>query len=371
MWETAREQQYACYVSDLGKHDEIKPPWHVTTLLPDARSAFPDAELMTALVQRRAGPQLTVKVVYPNFGIASADLARAVVFHHGHFVEPLYTLMSRVKEDLFPGQRRGCEIWDWEADNFAWIDFFWSTLGRSGDAGTDVGLVYDMLQDERALDRLSKNLATAASDNLPRILRPEVRLAAFELLKHVSGHIKSRERANPTVVLSPSADVGLTHYLAEPLRLQIGHERREIFDAEVSFIFGHTHKPFEEQRVVDGYSRPMCIYNTGGWVVDTIETAPLQGAAVVLIDDNCNVVSLRFYNQHDGADSYAVSLAPPVSDSPNELYSHLQKALDFSRPPWTVFSQEVAEAVTHRHRLLPTIIDRGMNLTVTAPARPQ
>ena len=36
---------------------------------------------------------------------------------------------------LFPGSRIPPEIWNLEAENFAWIDFFWSTLGRSSSRG--------------------------------------------------------------------------------------------------------------------------------------------------------------------------------------------------------------------------------------------
>ena len=36
---------------------------------------------------------------------------------------------------------------------------------------------------------------------------------------------------------------------------------------------------------------PVNLANTGGWVVDTIDANPLQGAAAVLVDEDLEVVS--------------------------------------------------------------------------------
>ena len=61
---------------------------------------------------------------------------------------------------LFPGQRGAARlsIAAMEAENFAWIDFFWSTLGRSGEVGTDIGLIYADLSSAADLNLLSGNL---------------------------------------------------------------------------------------------------------------------------------------------------------------------------------------------------------------------
>jgi hypothetical protein len=368
MWETAREQQYAEYVRALPADTTINPPWHVTTMFETPDTPFPEAQLMTTLARRQGSPKLSVASVYPNFGVVDDEITRGVLLHHGHFVEPFYTLMSQVKADLFPGQPRGNEVWDWESDNFAWIDFFWSTLGRSGEVGDDVGLIYDMLQDDRALDTLAQNLARSATGALPGLIRPEVRGVALEVTKHLATHIKNRERANPSLELTPSTDAGLVRYLSGPLRSQVEHERKSMLKAQSTFVFGHTHKPFQNRRHIEGYAREVDIYNTGGWVVDTEATSPLQGAAVVLIDDKCNVASLRLYNQADRVDSYAVTLAEPLSGEPNALHSYLARNLDFSIPPWITLSTECAQAVTRRHEVLPLIIETGLALTTPPPS---
>ncbi len=44
----------------------------------------------------------------------------------------------------------------------------------------------------------------------------------------------------------------------------------------------------------------MPVYNTGGWVVETVDPAPVHGGAAVLLNENLDVVSLRMYNEADG-----------------------------------------------------------------------
>jgi len=367
LWETARERQYAAYVERRAPGEVLEPPWHVTTMVPSTKAPYPEAELLTALVRRRSASPVRIEVAYPNFGIVPEEDGRAVVVHHGHFVEPLYRLMSTVRTDLFPRQAPGPEIWDWEADNFAWIDFFWSTLGRSGDAGDDVGLVYDMLRDPAAVGLLAANLAGAVAGTLPRWARPGARLVAPSLVRRTARSVARRERADPSALLSASGERGLSEFLAGPLRRQVERECPRLLGLDVSFVFGHTHKPFERRQTVAPFGRPLSVFNTGGWVVDTMAAAPLQGAAAVLVDDRGAVASLRLYNQGDDAGGYAVVLSPPVAEHHHEFDDMLRRRLDLSSPPWTSLSRSIAAAVARRHEALPAIVERGKALA----ARPR
>ena len=92
------------------------------------------------------GEQPRFLVVYPNFGVRSADGQKCVIFSHGHYIESIYRLMTGLRSTLFPDRTEPDAIWELESENFAWVDFFWSTLGRSGEFGTDVELIYDKLQ---------------------------------------------------------------------------------------------------------------------------------------------------------------------------------------------------------------------------------
>jgi predicted phosphodiesterase len=364
LWETARERQFAHYIEGLLPGATIGPPWHVTRLFEDPSTMTPEAELLTAVLSREANRNILVPIVYPNLGIDSADGKRIIVIHHGHFTEPLYRMMSSIKTALFPGQAPSSEIWEWESDNFAWIDFFWSTLGRSGEAGVDVGLVYEMLGDNHALGCLAENLARFVSDQVrPDLLRPIARVSLKPLARWLVPKTAARERSIPGVVLSDKTTMGLRTYLSGPLRLQLERERPGSSNAEVAFIFGHTHKPFERPEQITGFERPVSVTNSGGWVIDTAATSAVQGASVILIDGDCGVASLRMYNQATTPADYSVFLAPARSVRDRALLASLQTRLDLTADPWKAFSAEVAAAVAHRHRLLPQLIEKGVDLT--------
>lgn len=105
------------------------------------------------------------------------------------------------------------------------------------------------------------------------------------------------------------------------------------------------------------------MYNSGGWVVDTEVPKTTQGAAILLIDEECNVTSLRMYNQAESQGDYRVYLSTQHSAPENQLHARLAHELRFDADPWTEFSATVADEVTLRHRLLPQIIKRGLTLT--------
>ena len=53
-------------------------------------------------------------------------------------------------------------------------------------------------------------------------------------------------------------------------------------------------KPFEEVRNFQAYlGDGVPVYNTGGWVVETVDPGPLHGGAAVLLNENLDVASLR------------------------------------------------------------------------------
>lgn len=266
---------------------ELGEPWHVTRMFerPSADEQpgdeYPTADLLGALMRRRLGnDSVTVKVAYPNLGITSPDGSATVLFHHGHFIETMYVMMTELRLALFPASARGANIWDWESDNFAWIDFFWSTLGRSGESGADVGVIYNMLQSPEALKWLAGNLGGSLSQKVPgpRVAGRAAAPAVKNMLGNVAARARKLERHTPGAVLSDDAVVGLVRYLSGPLRSQLNGEHDGGSSTKVTFVFGHTHKPFERLDTIDGYDQPVALFNTGGWIVDTTSVNPMQGA---------------------------------------------------------------------------------------------
>ncbi len=58
------------------------------------------------------------------------------------------------------------KIWEIEKENFAWIDFFWSTLGRSGNMGSDVELIYEKLYEKKPLKIFLAKLQSILRKNM-------------------------------------------------------------------------------------------------------------------------------------------------------------------------------------------------------------
>ena len=358
LWETAREGQYADQLRSLSPTAPIPPPIHATCLFPKQGDALLESELLTAVLQRRhKTTKAHMRAVYPNLGLRSSDGERCVIVHHGHYIESMYQLMSSLNLLMFnkPLPRDITEI---EGDNFAWIDFFWSSLGRSGDVGVDVNRLYDMLQSEKAVDRLVLTLATAIADKAPggRARKWVTRRIMRDLFTHLVKHAGRFERHHPTDALSANAKKGLQAYLEGPLLAQISSELEAV--PATTLVFGHTHKPFETTFDAAGFAEPVNLANTGGWVVDTVDTNPLQGAAAVLVDEDLDVASLRLYDQHDDATSYRVRVSP-VTGAESQLVKRLTDLVQPDVGCWRALSEAVAVAVPERHRALQTIIERS------------
>lgn len=349
LWEGAREAQYISYLRALGADQPINEPWHTTRLLPEHQPPV-GSDLMSALIQRRPGcADVSVQVVYPNLALQSRDRRRATIISHGHYTESIYSLMSQLRVILFPEQGTGAptSMAVLEAENFAWIDFFWSTLGRSGDVGIDVGRIYAELGNAAVLNRLAGNAIAGltAKSHTPRLLRPVERVLATAVARREISHRAASERGSPDITLTPNGRAGLRAYLQGPVHGQVAEDLRDA--AVTGVVFGHTHKPFVEQWTLAGYTDPVTIANTGGWVVDTDRPKPVQGAVAVLIDDDLNLAALQMYRQHQDGGADGVALL----GGSNPLHDALAGAIDASSEPWRSVQATAAELVAQRHRL--------------------
>jgi hypothetical protein len=345
LWETARETQYAEFISKKKPADVLPEPWHTTrlfnpTLLPPT---FMSGIIGMYPHLKQSG--VTVTTVYPNFGLLK-DGKKCVVFTHGHFSESIYMLMTELMSMFFPKREQPTLIWDIEAENFAWIDFFWSTMGRSGAAGSDVEVIYDKLADETQIQGLVESflesvLARRHKHHLFDHLEAEKLASILSLfLKNVA----ASERGDTGGVLTPEGRAGLQSYVGGPLTLQILLENNQTMPEELTVVFGHTHKPFEEDSHFGSAPYWTSVYNSGGWVVDTPTPAPISGGAAILLDEDLNTASLRMYNQSSNANDYKVSVQAAHHDgSPeNPLLHRLSSIIDPSQDPWKTFSETVA-----------------------------
>jgi len=353
LWESARETQYVEHVMGLSPGSELDIPWHTTNMFMESEPPLTNY-FLTRLIQRYPGlKRFVIATAYPNFGLITPNRDKCVVLHHGHYVESLYLLMSVLKRKLFPEKPEPEVIWDIEGENFAWIDFFWSMAGRSGEVGKDMEMVYEKMNNpERFRDFLMERAEMIADkEDIPWIPGD---WAEEKMLKALATYLAERaagiERGRRKKALDDEGIESFKKYVSRPVKLQIANDLKGPVPRDVTFVFGHTHKPFEETMQFDGYPAPLKVYNTGGWVVDTEEAAPVMGGALILLDENLDAVSLRMYNESQSEGDYKVKVAAasPAGAQPTPFYLRMLGLVDAGRNPWKSFSETVAKEVKHR-----------------------
>ena len=336
LWTRARLDREVVLVAATPPGKRIDEPAHVTPLFPTDDGDAVKARFVEAVVDW-AVPGSRVEVInsYPNFGLMDSSKERAVVMHHGHFIEHLYRIVSSL--DLLFGASHGVPSADHlERDNAGWIDFFWSSEADSGDAGTDVRVLYESLVSGRTVDaeinRVSQLIARSRRGLVARLERYMVTRAALRA-HHV---LANRERHQQGAALSKDAETGLAMYLAGPVHREL-ESSLGVIPAETTFVFGHTHKPFVGTRGIPRYPRPIPVVNTGGWVIDHADPEPLKGATAVLVDDELNVVALEIYRQHpDGTVTPPAAL--PVGPRSVPFADAVRAALERDADTWSALT---------------------------------
>jgi hypothetical protein len=370
-WEISRESQYVTYACAQPPQAPLDEPWHTTRLSPAAERPAASSTLLTGLARGQAGGTsgIEVRVSYPNLALRSPDGRRSLVVSHGHYTESIYSLMSRLRDILYPGQRPAgpVAIERLEEENFAWIDFFWSTLGRSGQVGEDVAAIYADLVSEQDVDAFVSNLISALIDSGKgrSWLHPAEKLLLNAVFRREANHLARSERGNPGVTLSPAGQDGLRGYLEGPVRLQLQAEWGAVPD-DLTFVYGHTHKPFTDRWALNGFPGAVDIVNTGGWVVDTDTPAPFQAGVAVLVSEDLQTASLQFYRQGTGPAPVQI-LPPAAGQAPSPWQAELAARIDPAAPRWAALSERAAELAAQRHRLQAATVALH-DMTVPRPA---
>jgi mRNA-degrading endonuclease YafQ of YafQ-DinJ toxin-antitoxin module len=362
LWESARETQYVLHYLP-GKEVLEDPSWHATDIFMNDDPNPVPSFFLTALLKRFKNlKDMDINTAYPNFGLMKGN--RSVIFHHGHFIESIYQLMTTFKNLIFPDHKDLTRmVWDLEAENFAWIDFFWSTLGRSGEFGKDVEIIYDRMQDEAQFRNLVENLATGlaaqygiSDHNLLGWLGQTITKKIVDFVVHKLVYPERKVDQ----LLSDDAETGLQDYVNGPLKLQIEkewHHRQHLdFPDEITFVFGHTHKPFEAPKTFTKIGNGVPVYNTGGWVVETVKPAHVHGGAVVLLNENLDVVSLRMYNEADGLVDVPVEVEvheqPLPGNKNSSFFTEVNDRIQANQDLWDKFSQELPDELRVRRKIL-------------------
>ncbi len=348
IWEIARETQFVTRALVPPLDGEFPPNRHSTPLDP-ALGVVPYGlgQLVRHVRGLPPGAALDydLRVSYPNALLTSPDGERAVLIHHGHYAEPLYHAISYLHRALIPDAAPPRTVDEIEAHNFAWIDFIWSVLGRSGTAGSEVGALYKRLHHPRHLDAYIKEAAArlAAAIELPYLPFEGLRRKVFTaVLKRVAAAIAG-ERQPWGGSSEPVLD-GLCRYVFGPVWRQHEGEHGPL-PGEVSVLFGHTHRPFET--TVRGPSdTPVHVLNTGGWTVDTTDPDPNRGASVVLLDDHLHPAALHV---HGESDDFTIHVRQPEGiTAPGRAFGDAIRAALTDSAPFRALEDEVRRQTAHR-----------------------
>lgn len=349
LWETCRQRRFVDQVR-AGDFAQPLPPSPHTTAMRDPVPV--PGDLLQALVRRMPWlSEVTVGTVYPNLSFVKGP--RTVLYTHGHFIEDAYLMVSALSQMLFPGTPFPATTEEWEAENFAWIDFVWSLLGRSGQIGHEEEDVYQVAQSPALIGRFlgaaARGLVLARGGAVGKSLADGVG-------EVVAGFVtRAFERNNPETLLGDDA-AGLKRFLAGPVRAQIAAEYPGLVPAEVAVVFGHTHKPFQATLPLDGFpTSQVSAWNSGGWVVDSPVPQALYGGAVILMDDDLNLASLRLYNE--GTDPGVT--VQGIDGQANPLLDRLAPLVAPGMWPWKDFSAAASLAVQQHTARVAAFLQRA------------
>jgi hypothetical protein len=356
IWEIARETQYAHAIVGRRAPQPMPPLRHVSSLRLDG--AVP-AYLLNKLFEHvhpapgPAHPEAGVSVVYPNLALLDDAGRRCVIVHHGHYVESIYHFFSKARRWLFPDRPEPSTVDEIEEENFAWIDFVWSLLGRSGGAGVDMLSLFRMLQSPEEFrvfaDALARRTAVTTRVLPWRALRRLVYKRAFMWL----GPKIVGERSQRQVALSPALADGVSRYLFGPTYRQVEGQLGAVPD-DLTFVFGHTHKPFETV-LTDPAGRAVAVYNTGGWPIDSREPFETMGASIVFLNERLDVASLRVYNDGPGGGTAALDVRAAGTGDGGDAFRNV--IAERVRPggaapaaPWGELARLIGSAIRRRQR---------------------
>jgi len=315
------------------------------------------SRLLDALI-KEAGFSGGVDLRYPNIGLTND--ARSVVLHHGHFAESVYRLMTQLRETLFGAPDRDLTVDRLSAENAGWIDFAWSSFGDAAGLGRETELLYQNFLTSTGFRRLTAGWSNVAADmlteKLPMPGRRETRDAVGILTKVgmdvTLGKFRDVERYAEVEALTSDGLAGLHWYLNGPTLRQIETERGHLPD-DLTFVFGHTHKPFSCHIHAAGYPSPLKVYNTGGWTLNGPRLDNAEGAALLLMDDALHAVAIRLFNTPRNG-KVARAHVEVLSDHPDAktFAGQVQDWIDAAPSDWDALARAAELAYHDRQEFL-------------------
>ena len=228
-----------------------------------------------------------------------------------------------------------------------------------GGAGADMRALFRMLRNADEFDDFADDLARRTVKHVDVTWIPGdalERLALKKLLTWIAPRL-SGERSIRRSAFSPEVRRGIERYLFGPTYRQLRDEIGYIPD-EMTFVFGHTHKPFEAVLDIPERRQPLGVYNTGGWPIDSQEPFAAIGASILFLNARLDSASLRIFNDGEAGGDVSLELRSAVDDSPAaEFGTRLAARVrdgggsDGLAEPWSGLRTSIQDAILRRRQL--------------------
>ena len=349
IWQLARESDFKNKLKAHRNSDNF--PQIINATKPVLTEGIP-SEFFESFFHNDETNLSSIEVIYPNL-ILTPKATNQPYIHitHGHFAEETYSFVSNAMKVLYPELPPPQTIADLSYQNGAFIDFLFSMLGRSGDAGHKFDKLMSTLSSEKKLNKNIQQLADNVALELDFPYLPFHWMEKYlskRLIANIAEKVRS-ERYDASELCSDETIGGLLHYF-ETYCLD-GMKDADWDDQPVTFIWGHTHKPFEKYFNSNTYGE-MLVLNSGGYVIP-FEPMPLIGASIIFISDENEAVSLRLFNDSKNNGEMTFNISLPENQEPTRFANKIKSAIRNDKGElnkhWNIFKLAL-ETEIHKRR---------------------
>ncbi|MFD1343266.1 hypothetical protein [Litorisediminicola beolgyonensis] len=322
------------------------------------------APLLSALARRAGFDGADMR--YPNIAFGAGQ--RAVILHHGHFCEAPYRAVSTMLDALGTA-RPPLDAGRLAAENAGWIDFLWATFGDAREMGEDAEDLYQRLLTSAGFrtlsDRWSRIAGDALGERLPRAgdrdLRSMLRAGLRVAMDATLGRFRDTARDGETTALAAAERLEIARYLTDICLPQLADETGATRPpGDVTFVLGHTHKPFASRVALPGRA-PVTVCNTGGWPLNGPRLDNAEGAAMLLMDDALNVALLRLFKTPDNGVVPLAHIEMPHTDDAGarRFRDRIARCFAATRSAWQEVADVAGREYLARQRMLLRLTGRS------------
>jgi hypothetical protein len=214
-----------------------------------------------------------------------------------------------------------------------------------------------MVQDRDAMLTMAANFSRPAAARLPKWLVGR-RWLTKRAFRAIAAHVMDLERTRPADAPVREQERRIRRLLDGPLAAALGATPDQPYPTPVTFLYGHTHKPYGRTFDSEGFARPVTVHNTGGWVVDEVLPEAGLGGSAVLVDDQLRAVRLDLFRQTPG--NHVEPAAFAAVDEGDPFLAELSAAVDLAAEPWEQLREVAGLTMLERQRMVRRIIDEGV-----------